>query len=49
MKLPLIGAVVVPLCYSTEMQALGIKSITKLGFAFSGKRARIAAEKQITE
>ena len=33
--------------YSTEMQALGIKSITKLGFAFSGKRARIAAEKQI--
>lgn len=35
--------------YSTEMQALGIKSITKLGLAFSGKRARIAAEKQIIE
>ena len=32
--------------YSTEMQALGIKSITKLGLAFSGKRARIAAERQ---
>ena len=33
--------------YSTEMQVLGIKSITKLGLAFSGKKARIAAEKQI--
>lgn len=35
--------------YSTEMQALGIKSITKLGLAFSGKSARIAVEKQTIE
>ena len=35
--------------YSTEMQALGITSIIKYGLAFSGKRARIAAEKQIME
>lgn len=32
--------------YSTEMQALGISSIIKFGFAFSGKRARITAERQ---
>ena len=32
--------------YSTEMQALGITSIIKYGLAFSGKRARIAAERQ---
>ena len=32
--------------YSAEMQALGIKSIIKYGLAFSGKSARIAAEKQ---
>ena len=35
--------------YSTEMQALGITSIIKYGLAFSGKRARIAAEKQTIE
>ena len=35
--------------YSTEMQALGIKSIIKYGLAFSGKSARIAAEKQTIE
>ena len=35
--------------YSAEMQALGIKSIIKYGLAFSGKSARIAAEKQTIE
>ena len=35
--------------YSTEMQALGIKSITEFGFAFSGKKTRIVAEKQTLE
>ena len=35
--------------YSAEMQALGIKSIIKYGLAFSGKSARIAAEKQAIE
>ena len=35
--------------YSTEMQALGIKSIIKYGLAFFGKSARIAAEKQTIE
>ena len=34
---------------SAEMQALGINSIIKYGLAFSGKRARIAAEKQTIE
>ena len=35
--------------YSAKMQALGIKSIIKYGLAFSGKSARIAAEKQTIE
>lgn len=35
--------------YSSDMLALGVQSIVKYGFAFSGKRTRIAAEKQDNE
>lgn len=35
--------------YSVELQASGFRSILKYGMAFSGKRARIAAERQNIE
>lgn len=35
--------------YSVDMLAMGVQSIVKYGFAFSGKKARIAAEKQTTK
>lgn len=35
--------------YTVDMQASGVRSILKYGFAFSGKRTRIAAERQDTK
>lgn len=35
--------------YCAELLAMGVRSIVKYGFAFSGKRARIAAERQNPE
>ena len=35
--------------YSVDLQAMNVTSIIKIGIAFSGKRARIAAERQNIE
>ena len=35
--------------YSVDLQAMNVTSIIKIGIAFSGKRTRIAAERQNIE